>query len=885
MVGLVSNTHLASIEKKIKKMSDTSGKEDVIEEKTDVPLSNGTESEIPKDEESEETKMDVDRDDEEKSKSLESKSTAEVVRNNEPQASNSNDMTPRRKSRSSRSQSSNSTSSVPPSTQNAESLALDDSKEKIDEDDNEEDFLGFESSDTQIECSKEKLQKIGDCIAQTDANDKLSFVGFSSSENNESKETTVNKDSESSVGGDYGLNNTIPETSFAENDLSSGLATPTSSTRKTRGFKKSINIDLSNPEFKKPFDYGWVRELVYRSTNDSSLRRNADIYYYTPSGKKVRSSREILEHLTGDLSLDNFSFFKEPIGLDDPTKEIIREAKTKPGPRAIEDGGPPVKSLTPKVKVTQVTPKVSPKDSSKTTNTSSSTSSSSGSTTPKVQLKGNSLVKNRSSIASKKFDKKRKSAGPDDVDVIMESPEWNSEQKTDTNGLKRPNDSPVPDSSPPEKKSKPDTKEDRLSSPIKQNPAHNFMMNLNAGFIALLHAFQYLKVFELLRAGCVSKMWKFVASHHSLWETVRMKNSRVSDWKGFARTLSSHGTKFLDLRKMLVPETPEEQTKMWEELCEAVKSIKTLIKVDLGRCSPAAFTAMADAAPQLESLVSLAIKGNEIDLMPVVRCSNLTELKIKAVSGGLEIKELSCLKELKNLTTLALTTIKNLQGIEDYLPEGLVSLELGECSNLAVEVATVALPKLKNLNRLRLEKGQNECPTVALLEAIATLPQLTQLELINFDVKPGFDKALAKCTNLKTLLIIPTYVTQSATTNHVVMGGVAKLSSTLTYFIWGLTLELLKVTDLFIGQVENQKSGKAGANPPKKGTGDSIPILKPSGDGEAKEGVGSQAPSQVDILALPNLQRVLSTLLPTTKIKILKVPFSATWRQTVTDSH
>lgn len=37
------------------------------------------------------------------------------------------------------------------------------------------------------------------------------------------------------------------------------------------------------------------------------------------------------------------------------------------------------------------------------------------------------------------------------------------------------------------------------------------------------------------------------------------------------------------------------------------------------------------------------------------------------------------------------------------------------------------------------------------------------------------------------------------------MGGVTKLSATLEYFIWGLTLELLRVTDLFIDQVEGQK--------------------------------------------------------------------------------
>lgn len=30
---------------------------------------------------------------------------------------------------------------------------------------------------------------------------------------------------------------------------------------------------------------------------------------------------------SGDLTIENFTFFKEALGLNDPTKEIIRDAK------------------------------------------------------------------------------------------------------------------------------------------------------------------------------------------------------------------------------------------------------------------------------------------------------------------------------------------------------------------------------------------------------------------------------------------------------------------------------------------------------------------------------------------------------------------------------
>ncbi|KAG8332479.1 hypothetical protein J6590_022692 [Homalodisca vitripennis] len=124
---------------------------------------------------------------------------------------------------------------------------------------------------------------------------------------------------------------------------------------------------------------------------------------------------------------------------------------------------------------------------------------------------------------------------------------------------------------------------------------------------------------------------------------------------------------------------------------------------------------------------------------------------------------------------------------------------------------------------------------------------------------------------------------QSATTNHLVMEGVSKLDKTLNFFVWGLTLELLRVTDKFIDLWEmGQKNTSAKnpiQNPQKESAGNCVPLLKPAiADGKKpKEGVVTQ----VDVVQLPKLHKVLTALLPNTKIMILKVPFSATWRQTI----
>lgn len=79
--------------------------------------------------------------------------------------------------------------------------------------------------------------------------------------------------------------------------------------------------------------------MVYRTTGDSTTinraNRSGDVYYYAPNNRKLRSLREIQEHLNlsldeeNPLTIESFTFLKQPIGLNDRSKELIREANTK----------------------------------------------------------------------------------------------------------------------------------------------------------------------------------------------------------------------------------------------------------------------------------------------------------------------------------------------------------------------------------------------------------------------------------------------------------------------------------------------------------------------------------------------------------------------------
>lgn len=58
----------------------------------------------------------------------------------------------------------------------------------------------------------------------------------------------------------------------------------------------------------------------------------------------MRTFRELSDHLTGkNLTLDNFSFSKELLGIDDPLKELSRESNgDKSDSRSGSESPPPL---------------------------------------------------------------------------------------------------------------------------------------------------------------------------------------------------------------------------------------------------------------------------------------------------------------------------------------------------------------------------------------------------------------------------------------------------------------------------------------------------------------------------------------------------------------
>ncbi|XP_046665641.1 uncharacterized protein LOC124357691 isoform X3 [Homalodisca vitripennis] len=312
----------------------------------------------------------------------------------------------------------------------------------------------------------------------------------------------------------------------------------------------------------------------------------------------------------------------------------------------------------------------------------------------------------------------------------------------------------------------------------------------------------------------------------SEWETVKLKNSQVQDWDGLATALKCVSIKHLDMRNVRMPDKTEVR-KTWRSDCiKAISKVNTLVKLDLCRCTSKLLKQIAAICPQLEYIAAETMKNSQINMTNLGNCQNLIELNLRGLAG---------------ITVINVSLLTN-------------------------------LTKLKKL-------GQQDCPTNAIIHTISKLPCLNHLELINFDIKEGFDASLNKCSNISKLLLVPTYTSQVAATFSLVLEGVSSLNKTLKDFVLVVTLELLKFTNFVMIDernhlVLNNTAGNSLTQTPQKTSVDYIPILRPTKMGFVPE-----------MLLLPQLYDMLTILLPNTNILIRKAPFNVTWQLTIYDSN
>lgn len=105
--------------------------------------------------------------------------------------------------------------------------------------------------------------------------------------------------------------------------------TTTSSEKDTSG-----HVIKTDPRYRKPFQFGWRREVVFRANLEKVQKSDnrGEVYYHSPSGKKLRTKSDIVAELRAlkvqNLDIGDFTFAKESVGMP-PDQEIVRSAKVQ----------------------------------------------------------------------------------------------------------------------------------------------------------------------------------------------------------------------------------------------------------------------------------------------------------------------------------------------------------------------------------------------------------------------------------------------------------------------------------------------------------------------------------------------------------------------------
>ncbi|KAL1454220.1 hypothetical protein WDU94_010496 [Cyamophila willieti] len=707
--------------------------------------------------------------------------------------------------------------------------------------------------------------------------------------------------------------------------------------------------EIIQRKYRLPLEkYGWKREIVFRSSAHSPAH-TADVYYYSPKGRKLRSIREIIDTLPEDDELKpfHFTFVKEPLGFEPPL-EVSREAISRTLTSCDEDtpkrgrtpknfrkvffdknnsnvlsssGGKP-KPETPKVNgklkkqslssagvkrthddmendKTQVTPV---KTSTPTVNTAKSTNGDVRKTPDHAESVGKpseSPVKHKpQGEVAKKVKLNSNTSKTVNSHTINkhggDHKKPQSDGKTSDSVKTKHKASDISVHAPSNKKQK-------VEAPPVVKMIHsnkNLVNDVSNQFNAIVHLCKYLRVEDLLRVARVNRLFNAAAHSYQLWQVVKLKNSKVRDWTGLADCLNRHRTHTLDMLKMIGSADPDENDEIWNRFYKVIGKIHSLKRLELGRVTAAEIlNSASNCSKNLTEFSVIAQKLATIDLKLFQGLPNLEILQLRSFESkrehGLIMMNIPLLSNMKNLRHLSLTGVKNLKSyqvnvLKDFPP--LTSLELGDCTKLDERFPEASLAPLTSLVRLRLEMVQGNMAN-KFIEVIATLPRLKTLELINIDTKKGFDEVFGRLSHIEHLLIFPTYITQSSTTNWLVLSGLAKLKSSLKFLTWGLTQELLRVTTLFIEQWNaqlNLDDGVSKLDPEElKKTiveSNSIPVMKPLPElFEAVHTAGKvegskQNISELDILPIDELKAMLEKVLYDTKIKLITVPVSSTTR-------
>ena len=428
-----------------------------------------------------------------------------------------------------------------------------------------------------------------------------------------------------------------------------------------------------------------------------------------------------------------------------------------------------------------------------------------------------------------------------------------------------------------------------IQKPITSN---QFTNNVSSGYFAMLSVFQYLTPQERAKSGRVCKLWREIAKHPSFWENVSLRNCSVYNWKSFAECITRTHTTNLDVRKVSHVHKQldqqngplsaiDRQILTWNKFAEAAPLMRDLQRLELPKIRASDLQKIISSMKKspnmkLSSIIATSIvssdskdANNSLNFEYISEIPSIEEIKLRASSGQLSLNNLT--SGLENLIATRSGSIRKLSLLSvgpsisynqfEIISQlhNLESLEIGDCfKSGAVSGQAIPLNKLvslKKLVHLRIEKGEIG-RDVGTLEMLSSLDRL---ELIDIELKQGFSEGFIRLRKLKQLLLIPSYKDEVATVNSEIVDSVLSMAE-LNLFILGLTNEWLESMSSLL-----QITGTSGKDV-KPTARDSFPILV--------NGV-------CELFSLKKLYKTLTDALQSAQVKILKMPRSATTKQSI----
>lgn len=362
---------------------------------------------------------------------------------------------------------------------------------------------------------------------------------------------------------------------------------------------------------------------------------------------------------------------------------------------------------------------------------------------------------------------------------------------------------------------------------------------------------------DRVRMSNVCKTWSMIARDRSVWRTLKLRDTLITNWLFLLRDMVRYRTRELDMMgvKMTNPKMRLEGD---------LRVLKALRVLRTDACEAEFIQSVIKCIPRLLELRTTCT-SRALSLASMKKMLELRVLRIRMIEPKAGIFSLQPLQNLEQLRELSLRGINNMAQLELLQLQGLKLLEtlvLGSCRGMkAATFGQQVLPRLKRLRHLRLENhhSNRSFNINEIMEGISAGGSVKRVELINVNVDAELSRQLAACKSVQELLLMPNFHNNTAYMMCYIMQAINENSEQLNVFRLGLTYELLSVTRAL---AMNQEK-------------DCIPVALPI-PGVPDNDILNESDEPIAYLPVDRLESILHHMMPQAWLTVAKVSQSET---------